>query len=270
MSHALLDRFDLHTDMQGPEDGAPLIILHGWGSSAKLMDPIASRLADRCRVLNVDLPGHGHSPKPPEAIGIEEHADLVAALIDRHFGGRPVTLVGHSNGGRIGLYMASDPDYEQLIARLVLIAPSGVRRARTWSYHVKRGVAAVLKAPLALIPGGKLKDAAHSHLRHTLAWQLISSSDYRQTEGVMRETFVRTVNSYVEDRLDRISVPVLLFWGDEDEAITREQMETLEREIPDAGLVELPGAGHYAWMKDLQTVVSSTRHFLSENETRAA
>ena len=79
----------------------------------------------------------------------------------------------------------------------------------------------------------------------------------------MRDTFVRTVNYFVEDRLEKISVPVLLFWGDQDSAVSRRQMEILEARIPDAGLVVLEGAGHYGYLDDPDTFVAATRYFLS-------
>ena len=60
-----MDYRDLHLDVHGPETGAPVLLLHGWGSSAQLMRPVADALADRYRVYNLDLPGHGLSPPPP-------------------------------------------------------------------------------------------------------------------------------------------------------------------------------------------------------------
>ena len=42
-------------------DGPPLILLHPNGFCAGLYDPLARRLVDRCRVVGVDLRGHGAS-----------------------------------------------------------------------------------------------------------------------------------------------------------------------------------------------------------------
>ncbi len=250
----------LHCEVSGPAEGSPLLLLHGWGSQARLMQPIADALADRYRVYNVDLPGHGFSPPPPEGWGVPEHAALVAALIRDTIGG-PVTLVGHSNGGRIGLYMASDPAYADLIRRLVLISPSGITPQRSWRYYARAYAARLLKAPFALLPA-PLREPGLDWLRHSLVWKLLGSSDYRALSGVMRETFVKTVNCHLDERVSRIRVPTLLFWGDRDEAVSRHQMEVLEARIPDAGLVVLEGAGHYGYLDDLPTFVAATRYFL--------
>jgi pimeloyl-ACP methyl ester carboxylesterase len=249
-------------ETDGPSTGDPLLVLHGWGSNAQLMRPIASAFSDSHRVCNVDLPGHGHSPPPPEpSWGVPEHAALVAELIEAQLGGGPVTIIGHSNGGRIALYMASDPEYAGLIDRLVLISPSGITPTRPWSTRLKSGLAKTLKAPFEPLPDA-LRDPAMDWLRHSLVWRALGSSDYNALQGVMRATFVKTVNHHVDDRVHRIDVPTLLFWGDEDTAVSRQQMETLEQSIPDAGLVVLGGAGHYGHLDDPTTVITATCHFL--------
>ncbi len=258
---------DLHIERVGPEDAPPIVVLHGWGSSAANMRPIAHAVADRWRVWNVDLPGHGFSPAPPEAMGVPEHARLVADLIDAEAGGR-ATIIGHSNGGRIALHMASSAAFKQRVDRLVLISPSGVPPLRTASYHVKRTTARALKAPFAILPG-RAREFGLDWLRHSLVWKLLGSSDYRALSGTMQETFVRTVNFYVDERLSAIDVPVLLFWGTKDEAVTRHQIDIMQRTIPDVGVVELEDAGHYGYLDDFDTFLAATLRFLDIAETES-
>ena len=250
----------LNVEATGPEGAEPVLLLHGWGSSAELMRPIAQALADVHRVYNVDLPGHGRSPAPPVAWGVPEHARLVQRLIRERTSG-PVALVGHSNGGRIALYMASEPGMAPLLRRLVLVAPSGITPQRSRAYYARRSLAQTLKAPFELMPE-RLREPGLDWLRHSLLWRALGSSDYRALDGAMRGTFVKTVNCYLDGRVGRVDVPCLLFWGDRDEAISRYQMDVLERAIPDAGLVVLPGAGHYAYLDAPETFVAATRHFL--------
>jgi len=263
-----LDYEQLHLDIRGPATGAPVLLLHGWGSSAHLMHPIAEALADVYRIYNLDLPGHGLSPPPPEPWGVPEHAALIRRFLETRIGA-PTTLIGHSNGGRIALFLAGDPNPSPLIERLVLISPSGIPAQRTWKYHLKKNVARILKAPFAALPE-PLREYGLDWLRHSLVWRALGSSDYRALTGVMRETFVKTVNCYVDDRLSRIAVPVLLFWGDRDEAISHRQMRILEDLIPDAGLVPLPGAGHYGYLDAFDTFITATRYFLEHKHSDVA
>jgi len=251
---------DLNVEVRGPDDAPSLLLLHGWGSSAKNMRPLADALAESYRTHALDLPGHGHSPPPPTSWGVPEHARLVHEYIDS-CGEGPLTLVGHSNGGRIALYMASTPPFTEDVARLVLISPSGVEPERSWTYTLRSGLATALKTPVQVLPE-RLRPAAEDWLRHTLLWRILGSSDYNVLSGVMRETFVKTVNFHLDGALHRVQVPTLLFWGTEDEAVSRRQMEVLTGQIDDCGLVELEGAGHHGHLDDPRTVCSAIRYFL--------
>ncbi|MDN5760775.1 MAG: alpha/beta hydrolase [Microlunatus sp.] len=57
------DGVELSFDDTG--EGPPLVLLHGWGFSHRFFDGVASRLARRCRVVALDLRGHGDSGVPP-------------------------------------------------------------------------------------------------------------------------------------------------------------------------------------------------------------
>ncbi len=270
----------MHVEVTGPEGAPPLLVLHGWGSSAWMMRPVAAALNDRFRVHTLDLPGHGRTAPPSVAWGVEEYAALVAAYMDANGLGAtgmgasgmdatsaPVPAIGHSNGGRILLTMAADPAMASRFASLVLVSPSGIRRTPTARVRLKRAVARLLRAPFDVLPDGDVKDAALDWLRHTLVWKALGSSDYNRLPPTMRETFVRTVGHFVEDRLGRIRIPVLVFWGDRDTDIVREQMDRLVGGLPDAGLVVLEGAGHYGYLDRMDVFEAATRQFLIGPET---
>lgn len=267
MQESPFDYTDLNIERLGPDGAPPLVILHGWGSSAAVMSGLATALSADYRVWNVDLPGHGFSPLPPEPWGVPEHARLIGSLVEAECEGE-VVIIGHSNGGRIALYMASDDQLRRYVKALALISPSGIPRKRTLGYFVRKYTAQALKAPFEILPD-PLREFSLDWLRNSLVWRLLGSSDYRALEGVMRGTFVRTVNCYVQERLHAISVPVLLFYGTEDDAITREQMKVLEERIEDSGLIELPGAGHYGFLDEPEIVLAGIQHFLANLDVPA-
>lgn len=260
--YALVTPTDLHTASAGPPSAPDVVLLHGWGSSIEHMQPVARRLSDTFRTHCLDLPGHGASPPPPTAWGVPEHADLVAQYLKAHTT-PPVPLIGHSNGGRIALYMASHPDYADLIDRLILFAPSGIAPRRSLGTRLKSTLARCIKAPFRILPN-PLKAPALDWLHHSLLWQALGSSDYNALDGVMRDTFVRTVTHHLDDDVARIQVPTLLFRGAHDTAISQRQIDRLEARIPDAGVVALPG-DHYAHLHALDTVAAAIRHFLMES-----
>jgi len=247
----------VHVDIRGSVDAATVLLLHGWGSSSELMAPLAARLEKDFRVISVDFPGHGRSPDPHTAWDIPAHAFLVRHLLAQHASEQTV-IVGHSNGGRVALHMMSQTDAPPNVHALVLVAPSGIRRKRSFGFHARSWTARILKAPFAIMPG-PVRDFGLDWLRHSLVWKLLSSSDYQTLEGVMRETFVHCVNHYVEDALPQVHVPVVVLRGDVDEAISDDQVQRLVGRLPDAGLVTLPGAGHYAHLDAPDAVVAAIR-----------
>ena len=245
----------IHLEVSGPQDGPRLLVMHGWGASTALMRPLIASLSDTFRVAAFDFPGHGSSPVPPGGYGMPGHLEVLRGVID-HLGWTSFGIVGHSNGGRVALSWAAEAP--SALRYLVLIAPSGVRRRRTMGYYVRFWTARILKAPFQLLPG-RLKELGLDWLRHSLVWRLLGSSDYRSLDGVMRETFVQTVNHYVEDILGRVRVPVLLLRGANDDAISAEQIRTLERGLPDAGQMTIDDAGHYAHMDRPDIVAAAIR-----------
>lgn len=226
------------------------------------MWPLAGYFGDDVHLVAVDLPGHGESPPPPEPWGVEEHVRLVTELAVDQFDG-PYTIVGHSNGGRIALRMAASDQHPLNLEALVLVAPSGIRRNPSLKVRVKRLTARVLKAPFGLFPG-RLRESGLDWLRHSLVWRMLGSSDYRALEGVMRETFIRTVNHFVEDDLHGIDVPVLVLRGSEDADVTRDQVDRLVAGLADAGTFEIEGAGHFAQVERPDIIAGAIRTLWSE------
>ena len=252
-----------YEELGSPSEEA-IVVLHGWGSSAEIMKPLAALLATRYRTVNVDLPGHGLAPVPQHPLGLEDHANLVFSLC-AHLKLDSFSVVGHSNGGRIALHMGSEPAMSERISRLFLLSPSGIRRSRTVGFYIRSYTAKLVSAPFKLLPN-KAREFTLDWLRHSVLWKMLGSSDYSKLTGVMRETFVQLVNSYVEDRLDRIKCPTLIIWGSNDEAIERRQIEIILEAIPDSGLVELTGGNHFAFLRELQKTSASIFHLMSLKE----
>lgn len=103
--------------------GDPLVLLHGLGDASTTWFRVMGDLREDRPVYALDIPPFGTSElSQGHAVPPREHARFVAELIQEE-GADPVTLVGHSLGGWVGMWFALD--YPDLVDRLVLISPAG-------------------------------------------------------------------------------------------------------------------------------------------------
>jgi pimeloyl-ACP methyl ester carboxylesterase len=85
------------------ESGPRVVFVHGLFGQGKNWTTIARGLADSHRVTLIDLPNHGHSPWT-DRVDYLDMAELVATELEQL--GEPVTLVGHSMGGKVAMQLA--------------------------------------------------------------------------------------------------------------------------------------------------------------------
>jgi pimeloyl-ACP methyl ester carboxylesterase len=113
----------------GPADGAPILLVHGWGSSVySFSDTIPALASGGHHVFALDLPGFGLSDKPAESDFYTTQGVARAVLeaatalgVDRF------TFLGHSMGGAVGLRLVLGG--ERRIEKLVLVNSVGLGRA---------------------------------------------------------------------------------------------------------------------------------------------
>jgi len=226
--------------------GKPLLILHGWGSSGQVMIPLAQQLANLRTCYVLDLPGFGDSPAPTHSWHVDDYVDLIQRFIqDLNLG--QVDLLVHSFGGRIALKFCAREEAREIVDKVLITGGAGMKPKRSLSYYIKKYTAKTLKAPFLILPSG-LQQKALNWLRKTAVWKSLGSSDYTKLDGVMRETFVRTVTEYLEPFLSKIPHETLLLWGRDDNAAPLYQAERMEQGIKHGALVIIDHAGHYAFL----------------------
>jgi pyruvate dehydrogenase E2 component (dihydrolipoamide acetyltransferase) len=107
----------------GPQDGLPILFLHGFGADLNTWMFNQPALAERHATYALDLPGHGGSSKE---VGSGDASALMAAVTDFMAAAEIARahLVGHSLGGALALGLArAQPQH---VASLTLIAPAGL------------------------------------------------------------------------------------------------------------------------------------------------
>ena len=197
----------LHVVARG--SGAPIVFLHGMGTSAATWNRCMELLYDRFTVVAPDLLGHGDSPVLEDPA--EYTRDRTLVDVDDILAGldAPPVLVGHSLGGYLALaYAATRPD-----------AVSGV---------------------VVLNTGPGYRDDAKRE-----EWNARSRRNAHRF-GVPEQ--VTTMNlqedSVVMDRLADMTTPTLVLAGGDDRPEYTGAGQYLERKMPHARLVVVDGGEH--------------------------
>lgn len=190
------------------------------------------------RVINVDLPGHGKSQEPDGVWGVADFTSLIEKMIDKLGLGNPV-LIGHSFGGRISILLSSRRD----IRKIVLVDAAGIKPRRSLNYYRKVYSFKLMKRLLLLAYGRERGEAKIEEWRSKKG-----SADYRNSSPVMRAVMSKCVNEDLKHVMPDIKASTLLVWGENDTATPLSDAKTMEKLIPDAGLVSFQGCGHYSFL----------------------
>lgn len=233
-----IDKIRIHYNETGPENGSPVVLMHGWGCDHSTVSLIENTLNPSMHVFNIDLPGHGKSQEPPEPWGIEKFTSLIESFIHILHIERP-SLIGHSFGGRIAILLASRNN----INKVVLVDAAGIKPKRSLKYYYKVYKFKTIKKIIYLLYGKKKAEEIIETIRSKSG-----SSDYRNSSPVMRKVMSICVNEDLKFAMPEIQSPTLLIWGEKDTATPLSDALTMERLIPDAGLVAFPEAGHYSFL----------------------
>jgi pimeloyl-ACP methyl ester carboxylesterase len=100
----------------GPPDGPVLLLLHGFSGSLHWFDRVVPLLADRYRIVRVDLLGHGATGG--RGVDAPRQAQTVAAVLDA-LDVADLTVVGHSFGADVAVELAESCPR---VSRLVIVA----------------------------------------------------------------------------------------------------------------------------------------------------
>jgi len=114
-----LPHIELAAHIFGPEDGMPVIALHGWLDNANSFARLAPRLSG-LRIVALDFAGHGHSDHRPQGAGysLADYAFDVLCVAEQ-LGWTQFALLGHSLGAIVSVVIAGS--FPERVTRLALI-----------------------------------------------------------------------------------------------------------------------------------------------------
>ena len=229
-------------------EGLPLLLLHGGFCPVETFDGLTPLLAEDFRVYLPERRGHGRTPDVEGPITFENMAEDTVAFMEA-LGIASAHLVGWSDGATVALHAALErPD---LVRKLVLIGT------------------AVNHAGYPQEAKELLSDATPETLLPPILRDLYGkvSPDGPEHFDVVFERLVatwRTEPSFELSDLERLSMPTLVLVAERD-LVTVEHAADMQRAIPDAQLVVVPGVDHGFPMQAPELVSGPVLAFLAED-----
>ena len=242
----------LAVTLTGDESAPPLVLLHGLAERRQVFDRLLPLLTPRLRIAAIDLPGFGGSP------ALRGGGFELAAVCERveeaigELGMVRPALLGHSLGGGVAVRYAADRP--GALRALTLIAPAGLiatGAVRPSWRHARRHAAgrALIRVATPLIASQRrLRERAFARVvgdpaqidRELARELLLGASQGRSTPAAG----IEIVYAGLKDRLDALTLPVLVVWGGRDHVVSPHYAELLRDALPDARLLFLPEVGH--------------------------
>jgi 3-oxoadipate enol-lactonase len=262
MERARINGVELAYQLRG--SGSPLVMIHGAQGDQTMFSELASRFAERFRVLTFDQRGSGLSDKPHTAYTIALLADDTAALMD-HIGFPAAHVIGVSMGGTIAQELALR--HAARVRSLILgcTTPGGRSAIRIGGGAF---AAAYSTRPMSAEERGRaLAEAAFTkgfiEQHPEIVPAMIEARRQRPLDSAALEQRMKAVLAHdAYDRLPRISCPTLVITGKDDALVAWQNSQLLAERIPGSKLILLEPAGHCFWLEQPQSSIDAMGQFL--------
>jgi pimeloyl-ACP methyl ester carboxylesterase len=249
-SESFADGLTISFDERG-DSGRPILILHG-GGGPQTVAGIATGL-DKAHVLVPTHPGFSGKPRPEWFDSIDDLAFAYLDLLER-LDLHDVLVIGSSMGGWIASVMALR-DTTRRLRGLVLINAAGIQ---------------VEGHPIADI-SALTPDELMALSFHNPAAFRVDPATVTPEQVEARKANARTLSIYdqglgsadpkLRRRLARVSIPVLVAWGESDRVIDAEYGRAYALSFPNARFELIPEAGHLPQIEQPERLSTLVRKF---------
>ena len=262
------------------EAGSRVAFVHGLFGQGRNWTTIARGLAGDHRVTLLDLPDHGHSPWT-DRVDYVDMAERLAAELD--LSGEPVTLVGHSMGGKVAMQLALRRP--ELLRALVVVDIAPVEYplsgGRTEDPDEEASpFAAYIAAMQAIdLTGLRSRTEADDALRDVVPSRMVRGFLLQNLEREGTAGWRWRLNLEVLCRdLDRLrgfpepppgaryEGPVLWIAGANSHYVLDRDRDRMQQLFPSTRLVRIKNAGHWVHSEQPETFTATLRRFLDHVE----
>jgi len=257
------DTIQVHYKEQGEGEPA-LMLLHGFGASLFSWREVMAPLAQNQRVIAFDRPAFGLTARPLRdewgtaaewdsgmPYSPDAQADLTIALMDE-LGIEQTVLVGNSAGGTVAMLTALN--YPERVRALILISPAvysgGAPAAAQWLLNTPQmqHLGPLIARRIQEWGVDFARSAWHDPALITQdVWDgYLAPLQVQHWDRALWELTSASRPSGLPERLDDLTLPILVITGDDDRIVPTAQSERLAQELPNATVAVIPACGHVA------------------------
>lgn len=249
-------------------DGPPLTFIHGLGWDHHMWRPAFDRYAGRYRTIAGDSRGHGGSDMPEGPYTMAQFADDWAEALEA-LSALPGCIVGLSQGGMVAQALAIAAPHK--VKAMVLVSTT-CRAAADTTANMAERLNSMRKA-------GARAGAE-------IAATSIFSEGFRTANPAYIDAFIEARAAQPQEPLisamaalshfdycaglEQLDIPTLVIAGTQDALTPLDAVRTVAGHIPNAELVEMPGAGHIIPAEQPEAFFAILDRFLSQHYPGAA
>ncbi len=241
------DVFGLGVHARVGGQGAPVVLLHGYGVSGRYMLPLAKSLAPSCSVFAPDLPGYGRSQQPRAPLGIADLATALAGWLDAAGLRRPA-FVANSMGCQVVTELAVR--HPERVGPMVLVGPTVDPHRRTARHQLLGGLRAAAREPPSLLARAAYDDAVFGI-------------------GALLATARSVLSDRIEQRLPLITQPTVVVRGEDDAFVGQSWAERATALLPRSRLVVVPREPHAVHYTQPDLIAGTVHELLVEEVEQA-
>jgi 3-oxoadipate enol-lactonase len=255
--------------------GDPLITVHGLNENTTYwsLPGVTERLAGSCRVISMDMRGHGRTMVEGDPLGFDAEtigADIIG-LADHLKLGR-FHLMGHSTGGFASsrLAMKDSSRFAALILTNTTSAtspvpgdPETIRKANdAFAQFMEKSDMDQIVAYSQEHPSPFFTGVMESEKSEELmaSFRKVMELNEKSLIGAFIRSFFTDPDPRV-DGLRTIQCPVLIIYGDKDDWFIQSS-RLMAKEIPGAEIIEYKGAGHLSAFEAPERLASDVMDFI--------
>ena len=236
-----------------------LLLLHGLGASAERWEYVIPHFARKFRVVVPDLIGFGYSDKPMADYTIEYFSEFISKFVDK-IGIKKLNIVGSSLGGQIAAEYTVN--HNENIRKLVLVSPSGVMK------HSTPALDAYIAAALYPNDDSALNAFQMMSGRKEIEDKTVNGFIERMTLPNAKMAFMSTLlglkdSEPITKKLQMITVPTLIIWGENDPIIPIEYAKSFISGINDCRFYKMTGCGHVPYVEKPKAFFQIVLDFLN-------